>query len=206
MAFSLKVLAVKHCFLSHLEFSALIISSYFWKLFMESIALVSLHVRQNRKPALYRRRHRADLFNILLRNMRDLLQTTETWKTPLLLPRLPCCSSSKVSEAGCTYTREGKSPPKDCLACGESSPSPPYSEILQKASFSSAVSLPSLSAYKYAQIKNMAFRSLNPRQAKHTESKKPLKRVPGKGRKEWQSMRGWRQPGLGLPGNGDGKV
>lgn len=48
MALSGKVLAGKCRFPPLLEFSALIISSYFGKLFMGSVALLSLHTRQDR--------------------------------------------------------------------------------------------------------------------------------------------------------------
>lgn len=82
MAFSLKVLAVKRCFLSLSEFSALIISSSFRKLFIESIALVSLHARQDRRKATYRCTHRADLFNILLKTTRYIYRQGKPRKPP----------------------------------------------------------------------------------------------------------------------------
>lgn len=89
MALSLKVLAVKCCFLSLLESSALIISSSFWKLFIESIALVSLNARQDRKQALFRCMNRADLFNTLLRTTGYPLETSKIQKMAFFFPKLP---------------------------------------------------------------------------------------------------------------------
>lgn len=153
MALSLKVLAVKHCFLSLLEFSALIISSSFWKLFIESIALVSLHARRDRKKALYRCMHRADLFNILLRTTRYPLQTRKTQKTPsssqnyhaVLAAEWVMLAGPKCGKVNLLPRLSGA-----CLACEESSPTSPHSANLQKASFSSAVNLASFFKCVYA--------------------------------------------------------
>lgn len=128
MAFSLKVLAVKCCFLSLSEYSALIISSSFWKLFMESIALVSLHARQDRKKALYRCMHRADLFNILLRTTRYSTDK-ENPENSLLLPKLHAVLTAKwvmLAAPKCGKVNLLPRPSAACLARGKRSPSSPH--------------------------------------------------------------------------------
>lgn len=187
MAFSLKVLAVKRCFLSLLEFSALIISSSFRKLFIESIALVSLHARQDRKQAMYRCTHRADLFNILLKTTRYSLQTRKTQKTP---------SSSQNHHAVLAAKGMTLATPKcgnvnlfprfsvTCLVCvGKALHPLPILQTCRRLHFPALSIWPlSLSVYMHVQIQNMAFSSLKSCQEKAHRKQKVVKALGREGR------------------------